>query len=135
MVRPSGQIAITTWGPRMFEPATSIWWNAVKAHAPEFHSAFTPWDRITTPEAVRDLLLAGGVHETEVLAEAGVQPLRSVEDWWAVVLGSGFRWTVDQMGPEKAERVRADCLRDLRATDARQFETNVIYAVARKTAA
>jgi ubiquinone/menaquinone biosynthesis C-methylase UbiE len=135
MVRPGGQLAITTWGPRMFEPGSSIWWNAVKTHVPSLHSAFAPWDRITTPKAVRDLLRAGGVGDADVVAETGAQPLHSPKDWWAVVLGSGFRWTADQMGPEKAERVRADCLRDLLAVGARQIETNVIYAVARKAGA
>src|SRR3954462_2291589 len=28
-VRPGGQLAITTWGPRVFEPANSVFWNAV----------------------------------------------------------------------------------------------------------
>src|SRR5262249_35189199 len=29
MVRPGGRLAITTWGPRMFEPGSSAWWAAV----------------------------------------------------------------------------------------------------------
>lgn len=135
MVRPGGQLAITTWGPRMFEPGSSAWWNAVKTHAPQFHSAFTPWERITTPEAVAALLIAAGVPSPEVAAEAGRQALRGPDDWWAVVLGSGYRWTVDQMGPAAAERVRADCLRELRDAGVAHIETNVIYAVARKAAA
>jgi ubiquinone/menaquinone biosynthesis C-methylase UbiE len=31
VVRPGGRLAITTWGPRFFEPATGAFWNAVRA--------------------------------------------------------------------------------------------------------
>ena len=68
-----------------------------------------------------------------VEAEAFRQPLRMVDDWWTIVIGSGFVWTVEQMGPEKAARVRDDNLNSLRAQTASHIETNVIYAVARKT--
>ena len=132
MVRPGGQLAITTWGPRMFEPGSRAWWNAVKAHAPNLHSAFTPWERITTVEAVRDLLAGAGVPDPTVVAESGRQSLRTGDDWWMIVMGSGYRWTVDQMNAETVRRVREDNLRQLRDCRATSVETNVIYAAARK---
>jgi SAM-dependent methyltransferase len=134
MVRPGGQLAITTWGPRMFEPGSSAWWNAVKVHAPHLHSSFTPWERITTVEAVRDLLTGAGVPAPAVVAEAGQQRMRTVDDWWRIVMGSGYRWTVDQMNAEIAERVRDDCIRQIRDCEVTSVETNVIFAAARKTA-
>ena len=92
----------------------------------------SPWDRITEPEAVRGLLRDGGIADAEIVAEAGRQPLRSPEDWWTIVLGSGFRWTVEQLGPELAERVRIANLARIRADNIAAIETNAIYAVARK---
>ena len=56
MVRAGGQLAITTWGPRMFEPGSAAWWAAVKQFRPDLHAAFNPWERIITPQAVRQLL-------------------------------------------------------------------------------
>ena len=50
MVRPGGKLAITTWGPRIFEPAYSRWLEAIKDERPDLHSAFNPWDRITDVE-------------------------------------------------------------------------------------
>ena len=35
MVRPGGQLAITTWGPRIFEPAYSQWLDAVERERPD----------------------------------------------------------------------------------------------------
>jgi ubiquinone/menaquinone biosynthesis C-methylase UbiE len=135
MVKPGGQLAITTWGPQAFEPAATAFWAAVKEHAPPalHFGGFNPWDRVTTVEAVRDLLIGAGVADPEVEAEASQQPLRTVDDWWTIVIGSGFVWTIDQMGAEKAERVRESNLNSLRTQAATFVETNVIYAVARKT--
>jgi hypothetical protein len=46
----------------------------------------------------------------------------------------GYRATVDQLGPEAAERVRAANVTDLRERGIRELETNVVYARARKAA-
>jgi SAM-dependent methyltransferase len=132
MVRPGGQLAITTWGPRMFEPGTAHWWTAVKAVRPDLVPAVSPWARITEPPAVRNLLREAGIADATVVAREARQRLRSPEDWWTIVLGSGFRWTVEQLGPAAAGRVRAANLADMRGIDA--VETNAIYATARKPA-
>src|SRR5438128_2047033 len=129
MVRPGGKLAVTTWGPRIFEPAYSRWLAAIKRERPDLHSAFNPWDRITDVEAVRRLLRDGGVTEADIIAEDGLQPLRSAEDWWIVALGSGLRWTIEQMGPDAAARVRADNVQWLRENEITGIETNAIYAI------
>jgi ubiquinone/menaquinone biosynthesis C-methylase UbiE len=132
LVRPGGRLAITTWGPRMFEPGSSAWWAAVKQFRPDLLPAVNPWERITTPNAVGRLLSASGIAGADIVAEDGRQPLRSPDDWWSVVLGSGYRWTVDQMDDETIERVRAANLAPLTRNGVTSIETNVIYAVARK---
>jgi hypothetical protein len=71
MVRVGGQLAITTWGPRMFEPGSAAWWAAVKQFRPDLHTAFNPWERIITPQAVRQLLTDSGIGEAEIIAEMG----------------------------------------------------------------
>jgi ubiquinone/menaquinone biosynthesis C-methylase UbiE len=132
MVRPGGKLAVTTWGPRIFEPAYSRWLAAIKQERPDLHSAFNPWDRITDVAAVKRLLLDGGVTNVEVTAEDGFQPLRSAEDWWIIALGSGLRWTIDQMGPKVAARVRADNIHWLGENKVGSVETNAIYAIGHK---
>ncbi len=132
MVRPSGRLAITTWGPRVWEPGSTGWWSAVKELRPDLHAAFNPWDRIAEPAALRRLFTESGVTEAAIVAEDGKHALRSPEDWWTMVLGSGYRWTVDQMEPEMAERLRDANLAWIRAHNVTSVETNVIYAVARK---
>src|SRR5262249_9722084 len=43
MVRPGGKLAVTTWGPRIFEPAYSRWLIAVGKERPDLVTAFNPW--------------------------------------------------------------------------------------------
>jgi ubiquinone/menaquinone biosynthesis C-methylase UbiE len=132
MVRPGGQLAITTWGPRMFEPGSAAWWTAVKQFRPDLHNAFNPWERINTPQALRQLLADAAVEKPNVVAEDGRQPLQSPDDWWAVVCGSGYRWTLEQMAEQTAVKVKETNLAALRERQIKFIETNVIYSVATK---
>lgn len=131
-VRPGGKLAVTTWGPRFFEPATTAFWNAVREVRPDLHKGFNPWDRISDPAAVRALLNEGGVKAVEVIAEAGVHTIASPEAWWLAVLGSGYRGTLEQMDADAREHVRAANLNYIRTSGIRSVEANVVYAIATK---
>ncbi|HEY6891583.1 MAG TPA: methyltransferase domain-containing protein, partial [Solirubrobacter sp.] len=48
LVRPGGTLAITTWGPGLWEPASSLFWETVREIEPPLFKAFNPWDEITT---------------------------------------------------------------------------------------
>lgn len=132
MVRRGGKPAVTTWGPRIFEPAYSRWLIAIGKERPDLVTAFNPWDRITDVVSVRKLLQDGGVRNAEVIPEESVQPLRSADDWWTIALGSGLRWTIDQMGPEAATRVKQDNVDWLTENKIDRVETNAIYAIGTK---
>ncbi len=73
-----------------------------------------------------------GVPNGQITSEDGKQHLRSPGDWWMIALGTGLRWTIDQMGPEAAIRLRDANLAWLRQHGVDAIETNVIYAVATK---
>jgi ubiquinone/menaquinone biosynthesis C-methylase UbiE len=133
MVRPGGQLAITTWGTRFWSPAYEIWLEIVRRVRPDLYTAFNPWDRITTPEAVHKLLHDGGAQSIDVAAEDGYQTLRTPEDFWIMALGSGLRWTIDQMGAELAREVKHEILDRLAAAGVDRVATNVIYATAEKS--
>lgn len=134
MVRPGGKLAVTTWGPRIFEPAYSRWQTAIRQERPDLYSAFNPWDRITDVDSVRRLLRDGGTANIDVVAEDGVQVLRSAEDWWIIALGSGLRWVIDQIGPQAAARMKTDNVDWLSENKVDRLETNAIYATASKSA-
>ncbi|GLI95683.1 hypothetical protein [Methylocystis echinoides] len=56
MVRPGGQLAITTWGPDLFEPANGAFWGAIRTERPDLLKGFNPWERISTPAGLREML-------------------------------------------------------------------------------
>jgi len=134
MVRPGGRLAITTWGPRMLEPGTSLFWDVVHETRPDLVPSVSPWDRIVATDALRTMMEAAGVADAKIFAEEGSQPLMSPEDWWTIVLGSGFRWTVDQLGPEAAREARARNLERVERQRIDSVETNALFAIAQKPA-
>lgn len=131
-VKPGGDLAITTWGPRFFEPGNTAFWNAVREVAPDLYKSFNPWDRISDPKSVQQLLIDAGISHSRARAEAGVHPIPSPEAWWSAVLGSGYRGTLEKLDRAGWDRVRAANERFVRETGVRFVEANVVYAIASK---
>ena len=132
LVAPGGQLALTTWGPRLWEPANSEFWDAVNQVRPDLTRAYNPWESLTEPGAVGDLLAEAGADQIRVEAVAGSHPLRSPEDFWMIVQGSGYRATYDAMSVDERDAVRTRCLAAIDDRRIATIETNVVYARATK---
>ena len=132
LLRPGGRLAITTWGAELFEPMYSAFDTAVGALRPDLVSDYRPWDRLTRPAAVAELLTAAGATNVEVCTERGEQDLVSARDWWSIVMGSGLRAVVEALGPESAFIVRQHNLDFVARHDIRSVTANVIYGTAEK---
>jgi len=134
VLRSEGRLAITTWGPRFFEPASTAFWNSVRDIRPDLYKGFNPWDRISDVDAVRSLLAAAGFTEIEVVAEPGSQSINAPDEWWPMVMGSGYRGTIEQLSRFDRERIRLENIAFLQCMSVRSVEANVVYAVAREVA-
>ncbi|MGH9869354.1 MAG: class I SAM-dependent methyltransferase [Candidatus Polarisedimenticolia bacterium] len=135
MVRPGGVLAVTTWGKGVFGPADGIFWEEVRSERPDLDRAFAPWDRIGDAAALRALLAEGGVPAAATIEmEPGEHPLRETADFWRIVMGSGYRATVEQLDPAARLRLRGKLERRLREDDVRSLGADVVYAAARKPA-
>jgi ubiquinone/menaquinone biosynthesis C-methylase UbiE len=132
MLRSGGQLAVTTWGPRFFEPVNTAFWDSVRAVRSDLYKDFNPWDRICEPETVRALLQTAKLSDVEVTAETDSQPVNSPDDWWVAILGSGYRGTVDQLSSDEREEVRVQNLQFIRRENIQAVEANVIYASGKK---
>jgi ubiquinone/menaquinone biosynthesis C-methylase UbiE len=135
MVKPGGTLAITTWGHSFFEPVYSVWREAVRSERPDLYSAFNPWDRISQPEQLGQLLQTSGIMNAEIIPENRSQPLKSPQDWWTIVLGSGLRGVIDEMDAATAARIRDHSVGWASANNISAIQTNVIYATAVKASA
>jgi SAM-dependent methyltransferase len=131
-VRPGGQLAITTWGPRVFEPANGVFWDAVRAERPDLYKGFNPWDAITTPAALRTLFEAASVPVSRIEVEQEQQRLGGPSGAWALIMGSGDRGTVELLTADARARLEARYLAEIAARRITEVETNVLYAVARR---
>jgi ubiquinone/menaquinone biosynthesis C-methylase UbiE len=131
-VRPGGRLAITTWGPELLEPADSAFWQAIRKVRPELHRAFHPWDHISDPGHLRHMLRKGGVEPDEVITENRWHLLRSPDDWWTIVMGSGYRGTVERLSLAERTAVREANLEFIRDHGIVRLQTNALFAVATK---
>lgn len=132
LVRPGGQLAVTIWGPRLFEPGTDAFWSAVAAERADLVRGFQPWARVTDPDELATLFRRAGMPSPIVDIESTTHSLAAPTDWWTIVLGTGFRATVEALGPEAADRVRQANLTEVITSGISEVETNVVYATARK---
>lgn len=132
VLRSGGKLTITTWGPRFFEPANTAFWNSVRRVRPDLYRGFNPWDRISEVETLRSLMESASLAEIHVALEMDSQPINAPEDWWAMVLGTGYRGTVDQLSTSEREQVRLENLDFIRRENVQSVEANVIYGQAIK---
>jgi ubiquinone/menaquinone biosynthesis C-methylase UbiE len=126
-LRPGGRMVITTWGPDLFEPLNTAFWDAVRAERPELYKGFNAWDTLITPDLVRRVFEQAEVPVDAIVAESNTHPM-AAGDEWALVLGTGYRGTIEQLAPESRERVRRACAR----VAGHALRTDVIYATARR---
>jgi ubiquinone/menaquinone biosynthesis C-methylase UbiE len=132
LVRPGGRLAITTWGPGLFEPANSLFWLTVRELLPAHHKPFHPWDEITTPTRLLTLFNRAGIDEVMVDAVAGEHRLDDPADFWHIVLGSGYRAAVDALDPAERAILRSTLLGRFRGERITTLRTDVVYGVARR---
>lgn len=132
LVRPSGVLAVTIWGPDWMAPASDAFWAAVGAERPDLVGGFQPWTRITSGAALAELFQHGAAVAATVEDEPGTHPLNAPDDWWTIVLGSGLRATLQPLGPAAAERVRTATVAWIRRNEVCELQANVVYGRARK---
>jgi ubiquinone/menaquinone biosynthesis C-methylase UbiE len=130
MVRPGGRLAITTWGPGLFEPADTLFWQAVRELSPQLYKGFHPWDQLTTPDLLAGLFARAGIDEANVDLVRGEHHLDAPDDFWQIVLGSGYRATLDALEREQRMALRTRLLDRLRDESVTVLRTDVVYGLA-----
>lgn len=131
-IRSGGKLAVTTWGRNFCEPANKGFWCSIKNVRPDLHKGFNPWDRIDNEASLRKIFEEAGVASPKISAENRLHPIKSPDDWWTIVLGSGYRGTIEQLTLVERERIKETNLTFIRDEKISAVETNVLYAVATK---
>jgi len=113
-------------------PRTGHFWEAVGAVAPSLYKAFNPWDEITSTAALAGLLARAGAAQPAVVAVPGQHHLDHPDQFWDIVLGSGYRGTVDALDTEQRDGVWQRLLAGLRATGVTTLRTDVVFGTAER---
>lgn len=134
LVRPGGRLVITTWGTALFEPMNSVFWRAVREVRPELYRGWNPWDRIDHADSLRGLFLDSRVscRRLQIEDQCSTHVLTCAEDWWTLVLGSGYRGVVDRLSTAERDHVRVACAREFAERNVMAVGASVLYAVAHK---
>jgi len=131
-VKPGGRLAVTTWGPNFFEPGSNAFWRSIMDVRPDLHKAFNPWDRIDNPRSLKKIFDKVGVTSAKIVSENRRHPIKSGDDWWAIVLGSGYRGTVEELKQAERKLVKQANLAFIRDENISAIQTNVLYGLATK---
>jgi SAM-dependent methyltransferase len=128
-IRPGGKLAMTTWGPNFFQPGSDAFWRSIKDVRPDLFKGFNPWDRINDPGSLTKIFDEAGIAPPKIVPENRLHPINSAEDWWTIVLGSGYRGTVEQLTLAERQKVQDANLAFIRDAKISAIETNVLYAL------
>jgi ubiquinone/menaquinone biosynthesis C-methylase UbiE len=131
-IRPGGKLVVTTWGPNFCKPANDAFWRSIKNVRPDLHKGFNPWDRIDSPASLRGIFDQARIASPNITREDRLHPINSAEDWWTIVLGSGYRGTIEQLDLAERQKVQEANLAFIRDEKISAIETNVLYALAAK---
>jgi hypothetical protein len=99
---------------------------------PDLYKGFNPWDRIDNPAKLKKIFDEADVPSANVISENRLHPIRSGNDWWAVVMGTGYRGTIEQLSQAEREKVKNANLAFIRDQKISAIQTNVLYAQATK---
>jgi ubiquinone/menaquinone biosynthesis C-methylase UbiE len=131
-VGPGGRLAVTTWGPNLFEPGNNVFWRSIMDVRPDLYKGFNPWDRIDDLGSLKKIFDQAGVASANIVSEDRLHAVKSGDDWWAIVLGSGYRGTVEQLNRAERETVKERNLAFIRDEKISAVATNVLYALGTK---
>jgi hypothetical protein len=97
---------VAVWGDRVFDPVRRFFVEAVAQVAPDL-DVLEPWRRTEDVGVVERVWRDAGVAGVVIQSDEDRIPLRSPDDWWRLIMGSGLRRTVDALGEAAAKEVRA----------------------------
>lgn len=132
LLRPGGRLIVTVWGRDALEPLASVFAEEVRRLRPDLPAGARPWERLVDPDALRRTFRTAGTETPALLPVEDRQPLVSLDDWWTLAMGCGYRWEIEQLTPPQRATLRERVTARLRAMEVQAIETPAIHALAVK---
>lgn len=80
----------------------------------------------------QSLFARAGVAGLAVVATPGQQHLDSPDNFWDIVLGTGYRAAIDALGQEQRAQVHRRLLSELRSCNVTAIRTDVVFGTANR---
>ena len=132
-LRAGGRLVVTVWGDRAFEPLATMFGEELHRIRPDLPTFVRPWERLTDPENFGRMIAGSIGAPPQIVPVDDRQPLSAPADLWSIVLGSGYRWEVEQLGQEDRKVLKTRLLKRAAGEGIASIETPVLHAVAQKT--
>ncbi len=95
VLKPAGGLMFTSFGAAAFRPMIDLFMTRFDRYCPGASPVAAA--KLNTPEQCRDVLVAAGFTDVEVVSEPLGYHLKGSADWWEVVYNSGLRGMLDQL--------------------------------------
>ncbi|MGX7828843.1 class I SAM-dependent methyltransferase [Actinokineospora sp. 24-640] len=133
LVRPGGRLVLAVMGQSVFAPAAGVFVDAVQTRVPGL-VVETPWTRTADMTTLRETVAAAGVPGACFTHRDYVTRLTSPDDWWSLMVGSGFGNVVMRMDEADADAVRLGVGTWMADHGVDRLTTGVHFATAAKEA-
>ncbi len=134
VTKAGGVVAFSSFGENAFNPMREMYATKIQSYGVEFP---TPRgiQRLNTTEKCSDLMQQAGFIDFDIRPEQLGYYLSNVDDWWDILLHTGFRHSLSQLEPEKLEQFKIEHLAEVNklATDQGIWlDVPVLFALGRK---
>ena len=130
LLRPGGRIGVAVFGEHVFDPMRQVFVETVAELAPDIE-VLQPWRRTEDVSIFRGVFEAAGIPDVDIVTDDDRLPLRSPDDWWRIIMGSGFRRTVAALDESTAGELHKRCDAHIADNGIDHIVNRTHYAVAR----
>ena len=123
-------VAISSFANGSFEPQSTLTLNRFKAYGVKLPDSYS-WERLDSAPKIAQLFEKVGLKNLQTQQVPMGYMLKDALEWWDLIQYSGFRAFLNQLSPERAERFKAENLKEIgEAPSGLNLTVDVIFAMA-----
>lgn len=134
VTKADGIVAFSSFGENAFNPMREMYADRIQQYGVELPKS-RGMQRLNTPEKCSNLMQESGFVDFDIRPEQLGYYLRDVDDWWDIILHTGFRHSLLQIEPDKLEQFKIEHLAEVAklATDKGIWlDVPVLFTLGRK---
>ncbi|MCW9023240.1 MAG: class I SAM-dependent methyltransferase [Gammaproteobacteria bacterium] len=112
VLKPGGRLIFTSFTAKAFQPLADLFRQDIIQNGVDWPEA--KWQLLSTEDECRELLQQAGFTDFQFLTEQLGYHLNEAEDWWEVIMNSGFRGMINQLKPDQLESFQQQHLEHVR---------------------